>query len=291
MNKQLTKHIFSLFLFGSNGIVASYISLSSYEIVFFRTMLGGAFLALFFFLSKQTFTFTKHKKDFLFIVLSGISMGASWMFLYEAYDTIGISLACITYYCGPVIVMALSPFLFKERLNIQKLSGFIAVLFGIFLINGKLSGTSLSLWGFFCASMSAVTYSLMVIFNKKSESIKGIENSLIQLIISFLTVSAFIGIKTGFAIQLKPQDYIWLFVLGIVNTGFGCYLYFSSIGHLPVQTVAICGYLEALSAIVFAFLILKERMTSYQIIGGILILGGAVYAECFGANKRRLSKK
>ena len=40
-----------------------------------------------------------------------------------------------------------------------------------------------------------------------------------------------------------------IFILGQLNTGVGCYFYFSSIGYLPVQTVAICGYLEPLSLI------------------------------------------
>ena len=35
MNKSYFKYILALLLFGSNGIVASYISLTSYEIVFF----------------------------------------------------------------------------------------------------------------------------------------------------------------------------------------------------------------------------------------------------------------
>jgi drug/metabolite transporter (DMT)-like permease len=53
-------------------------------------------------------------------------------------------------------------------------------------------------------------------------------------------------------------------------------LYFSSIGHLPVQTVSILGYLEPLSALVFSVVLLRESFNAIQIIGAILILGGAV---------------
>ena len=51
-------------------------------------------------------------------------MGASWMFLYEAYQQIGVSLASLLYYCGPVIVMVLSPLIFKEKLTAPKAVGF-----------------------------------------------------------------------------------------------------------------------------------------------------------------------
>lgn len=68
-------------------------------------------------------------------------------------------------------------------------------------------------------------------------------------------------------------------ILGIVNTGIGCYLYFSPLVKLPVQTVAICGYLEPLSAVVFAAILLNERMTMIQIAGAACIIGGAMVGE------------
>lgn len=281
MKKEYAKYISALLLFGSNGIVASKINMSSYEIVFLRTMIGSIFLILLFCFGKRKVTFTKHNRDFLYIVLSGIAMGASWIFLYEAYALIGVSLASLAYYCGPVIVMILSPFLFKERLTGEKIIGFLIVLGGIFLVNGKLSGGALNRYGIFCGLMSAVMYSLMVIFNKKSETIKGFENSVIQLFISFLTAAVFVGFKTGYDIKISRDDVIWIIILGLVNTGIGCWFYFSSIGNISVQTVAVCGYLEPLSAVMLALIVLGETMTIPQIIGAIMIISGAVFSECF----------
>lgn len=40
MKRSYLKYFTALLLFGSNGIVASLIDLSSYEIVFLRTMIG-----------------------------------------------------------------------------------------------------------------------------------------------------------------------------------------------------------------------------------------------------------
>ena len=122
-------------------------------------------------------------------------------------------------------------------------------------------------------------YSFMVIFNKKATAITGLENSMLQLLISFLTVAIFVGFKQGFALQIPASSVLPVLFLGLVNTGLGCYLYFSSIGDLPVQTVAICGYLEPLSAVVFSMVILSETMLPLQILGAVLIVGGAVLAE------------
>ena len=279
MKTSYLKYIFALLLFGSNGIVASLIHLSSYEIVLLRTLIGSLLLIAIFFIAREKLTFYKYKTQSIFLAVSGIAMGTSWIFLYEAYDEIGVSLASLAYYCGPVIVMILSPFLFGEKLTRIKVCSFLIVLVGIFLVNGTAFENGVSVWGLACGLLSAVCYSLMVMFNKKANDITGLENSMLQLFMAFITVAIFVGIKQGYRMQIDTQSIIPILVLGLLNTGIGCYFYFSSIGKLPVQTVAICGYLEPLSAVVFSVIFLKETMLPIQIIGAVLIIGGAMLGE------------
>jgi len=279
MKTSYLKYIFALLLFGSNGIVASLIHLSSYEIVLLRTLIGSLLLIAIFFIAREKLTFYKYKTQSIFLAVSGIAMGTSWIFLYEAYDEIGVSLASLAYYCGPVIVMILSPFLFGENLTKIKVCSFLVVLVGIFLVNGTAFENGVSVWGLACGLLSAICYSLMVMFNKKANDITGLENSMLQLFVAFLTVAIFVGIKQGYRMEIDTQSIIPILVLGLLNTGIGCYFYFSSIGKLPVQTVAICGYLEPLSAVLFSVIFLKETMLPIQIIGAVLIIGGAMLGE------------
>ena len=90
---------------------------------------------------------------------------------------------------------------------------------------------------------------------------------------------SFVCFKQGLAIKTPSESILPIFILGLINTGIGCYFYFSSIGNLPVQTVAICGYLEPLSAVLFSMLFLKEAMLPLQIVGAVLILGGAIIGD------------
>ena len=79
-----------------------------------------------------------------------------------------------------------------------------------------------------------------------------------------------------------PMWQVWMLlviVLGVFNTGIGCYLFFSKLEKLPVQTVSILGYLEPLSAVALSVIILGESLTFIQTTGAVLIIGGAVYAE------------
>ena len=276
--KAYIKIILSGLIFGSNGIVASYIDLSSYEIVLTRTVVGGLSLLAICLITGKRLPVREHPGQALYVVLSGFAMGAGWMCLYEAYDEIGVGVGALLGNCGPVIVMMLSPLFFGEKLTAPKLTGFFTVLAGVFLLNGALDGT-LNPRGVFFGIMSSVFYAVMLISNKKATEIRGLENTTLQIISAFVAVAAFVVYRQGFSFSVQPSDVLPILVLGIVNTGFACYCYFSSVAWLPVQTVAVVGYLEPLSAVILGAVILREPMGVLKIIGAVLVLGGAFFAE------------
>lgn len=150
-------------------------------------------------------------------------------------------------------------------------------------VNGQALSQGRTSWGLICGVLSAIMYVIMVVFNKKAVSITGLENSMCQLIMSFITVTIFIGFKQGFSVNIMQGNIIPIMILGVVNTGIGCYFY--SISSLPVQTVSISRYLEPLSALIFSAAILGEKLSPIQIARAVLILGGAAFGELFRHNK------
>ena len=61
--KEYLKYILALFLFGSNGIIASSIFMKSYQIILLRTLLGSLLLLLIGSKSHAFKNLMKHKKD------------------------------------------------------------------------------------------------------------------------------------------------------------------------------------------------------------------------------------
>lgn len=287
MNRSHIKYISGLLLFGLNGIVSAKINLSSYEIVFFRTLFGGMFLLLLYLWinrnARKSMSETS-KKEYLYILLSGIFMGLSWIFLYEAYRRIGVGLSSITYYCGPVIVMLSSPFVFRKKISLKQFLCFIVVFAGILLVSlpGLSGKASVDAFGLFCGFASAFLHALMVIFTMKAPHITGLKNSMLQLVISFFTVAVFLPFEHGVHIPEDPHQWFWILFLSFINTGVGCYLYFSETAKLPVTSVSILGYLEPLSAVFFAVILLHEALSLPEIIGAVMILGGAIISELNG---------
>ncbi|WP_321972666.1 DMT family transporter [Paratractidigestivibacter sp.] len=289
MDNATKKYLLSLVLFGSNGIVANMIDLPSNLIVLVRVTLGAALLVALVALSRdarKNLQAPKHRRQAAYLATSGAALGVAWLFLFESYKHIGVGVASLLFYCGPVIVMALSPMIFKARLTAIKICGFAAVILGAFLVVGQGLGQGIAPMGLLLGAMSAVMYAVMVIFSKKVTDIGGAESSAIQLCGSFGAVAAYMvasALTGSLALPsmaaLANVNLAAVLCIGLVNTGFGCYLYFSSMGKLPVTRVAVCGYLEPLSAVVLSAVLLGEPMSAANVLGACLILGGAIWSE------------
>lgn len=279
MKKDYFLYILALLIFGSNGVVAHYIPLSSGETVYLRAAIGSVLLVLLFFLFGNRPTAQRHKKDSIFIILSGAAMAADWLLLFEAYDQIGVSLSLLINYCGPVLVLVLSAFVLKEKLTARKIAAALAAFFGVVLIGGKAAVSGVNAKGLFCAVLSAFAYCAMVLLNKLSKNVKGIENAALQLLSAAAVITVYTAFRGGLLVSIPKESIFFVLLLGVVNTGIGCFLYFSAASRLPAQSVAVCGYLEPLSAVVFSALILKETLFPLQILGAAFIIGGALFGE------------
>ncbi len=165
MRRAYLKYFAGLLVFGSNGVVASFIHLSSYEIVLLRSVLGGCLLLALFFATGHRFTFMHHKRDLLFISLSGVTMAVEWLLLFEAYAQIGVSLGMLINYTGSALVILFSPLFLKERITFPKIIALLAALLGAFFISGQAAAHGVSAWELLCAILSAVTYAIMVLTN------------------------------------------------------------------------------------------------------------------------------
>ena len=247
MNNGLFTYLAALLLFGSNGIIAAAIALPSSDIVLLRTFLGALSLVTILAITQRhKLQAPSRPREAAALLLSGAALGASWIFLFRAYQTIGVGVSSLLYYCGPIIVMALSPFIFGEKLTGSKIAGFIAVACGAFLIAAQGLGGNMPIAGIVCGIASAFCYALMVIASKGAPHIEGLENSALQLSAAFVTALVLTLVTQGAPSFFSPGiaagiDWRAVAMLGVVNTGIGCLLYFSAVAKLPVQTVAVVG--------------------------------------------------
>ena len=278
-NFYLFLYLLSLAVMGSNGIVASFINLSSIDIVFLRTVIGSIVLIIACLIMREKFNCLHDLHDAIFLLLSGFSLGAGWIFLFEAYRTIGVSIATLLYYLGPMIAMILSPIFFGEKLTEEKITGAIIVAFGIVLLNGKINGDITKFNGIICGFIAGLLYAAMVILNKHIKYADGLENTTCQIVASFFLILIYMTFKSGIHIKISGLEWIPVLWIGIINTGINCIFYYSSITKLSMSTVAILSYVDPVAAVVLSMVILGERLTPLQTLGSFLVISGALYSQ------------
>ena len=84
---------------------------------------------------------------------------------------------------------------------------------------------------------------------------------------------------------MKAAGWVCLLVVGLVHTGVTYCLYFSSLKELPGQKAAILSYIDPLVAVVISVTVLRESMTAWQALGGLLILGFTLWNELGNGKK------
>lgn len=281
--------VLAMIIYGSIGVFVKNIPMDSVTMVLTRTFVGGIFILALLFIKREKVDRGLLKKNLSLLLLSGMSMGASWIFLFKAYEYTTVSMATLTYYLAPVMLLILSPLVLKERLTMNKIIGILAAMVGMVLANGSLVGGIDPRKGLIFGLLSAVFYTLMMVLNKfLQEGLSGLVITFIQLGAAFLVILLYI-IFIGRNEYILPdgRGLVYLAILCILHTGIACYLYFSAVQKLAGQSIALCSYIDPLSALVFSALFLGERLGFLQLIGAILILGGAAYGEL--ADRREIS--
>ncbi|MFI3171360.1 MAG: DMT family transporter [Eubacteriales bacterium] len=272
--------IVAMLIWGSIGLFVKEIPLLSTEIVMARVIFGAIFLGTVLIFKKEKSSRKAYRKNLSILILSGISMVLNWMFLFEAFKHTTVSSATLVYYTAPIIVILLSQILFKERLTIAKVIGVCCSFIGMILVNFTGGSEEVTLIGFVLAFMAAFFYAGVMILNKYVKGMYGIEITLMQLVGAAIVIIPFVVLThEGEWVMPSTTIIVLLIVVGVLHTGVACFLYFSSIQKLPAQSVALCSYIDPVSAILLSAIVLQEQLVGLQIIGAILILGGAAMGE------------
>lgn len=276
-------YILSMLIFGTNGILVHHISLASSQIILMRTLIGGLLLTLIVLL-RGGFDRAGIRADLLPLLLGGSVLGLNWVALFEAYRQLNVSLATLIYYVGPILVLLFSPVLFREKLNSRKITSVVLVAVGLVCISGSIALRGMSMRGLLTAVVSALFYAAVIIFNKRITHTGGLQTAALELDIAFVIVLIYMMLTVGLP-HPAVSDIPWIAVIGLVNTGLAYLLYFSGLQKLPAQSAALISYVDPVSALVFSALFLHETMTPVQILGAVLIIGGAVFGELKSRNQ------
>ncbi len=271
----------SMIIWGTLGVFTRQIALSSGALALCRALMAALLLGGYLLLRRQKIDVSSAGRELLLLLASGVAMGVNWVLLFEAYRYTTISLATLSYYFAPVLVTAISPILFRERLTPKQIVCFVMSTLGLCLIIGPAgSGEGRDGIGILFGLGAACLYATVVLMNKSIKTVTGIPRTFLQMLGAILVLAPYVALSGGWQWEgMTDLGWVCLAVVGLVHTGLAYCLYFGSLGHMSGQSAAILSYIDPLVAVLISFFVLGETMTPLQLVGGGLILGFTLYNE------------
>ena len=282
----ITAIVFAIYEPASKLIAAEF---SPFAICGIRFFIGGLMFLPFsiFEIKKQkiNLTFTDHLKmvglGILFICIS------MTMLQFAIKLSSSPALIAIIFSGNSLITIVISAFVLKERFTSKKIAallicvvGFVICSWNSFMAKGELTAILL-------AVMSALTFSIYTILNKKMLK-KASGNILIGFSFMYgsvilLAVNMIMGSKIVIADSVGVGSIIMMLFLGFVVTGFGYWAYFRALRHSA--TMASLSFLIKPALSPFVALILNAIPVSWPIIIGLVLVLGGSYIVSYSDKK------
>ncbi len=274
------KYIIAVVLYGTIGMFLRYVSLPSEIVAMCRGLIGSVFIFIYMKVTHREIDRESIKRNKKWLILGGICLGLNWVFLFSAYIKTTVAIASLCNYMAPVIVILIAPFVLHEPLDKRKLPCVFLAFIGIVLVSGVWEGTIGSVSGIIMGLLGALCFVGVIICNRKLKEISPLDKSLIQLIMSVMVILPFVLTKNiGGPLEIDLRSVLIILMMGIINTGLAYVFYFGGMSTLPVQEVAILGYLEPVVSVLCSVFFLHEHMGVFGWIGTVLVIGATLTSE------------
>lgn len=215
----------------------------------------------------------------LFLILSGLSTGASWLCYFKALQLGDVNKVAPIDKSSTVLTILLAFISLGEPVSIPQALGVVGIGVGTLLMIAKKEvedGKPHSKAWLVYAFLSAVFASLTSIFGKIGvENVESNLGTAIRTIVVLVMawVMVFVtGEQKGIR-SIGKKSWVFLFLSGI-TTGLSWLCYYRALQDGPASVVVPIDKLSILVTIVFSWIVLKEKLTPKAAVGLVLILAG-----------------
>ena len=218
-------------------------------------------------------------KTLLFLILSGLATGGSWLCYFKALQLGDVNKVTPIDKSSTVLTMILAFIFLGERLSITKLLGMIGIGVGTYLMIMKKEDIQKEVsnrrWMFY-AILSAILASLTAILGKVG--IIGVESNLgtairtiVVLIMAWIIV--FVTHKQHEVKHIDSKSWFFIVLSGI-TTGLSWLCYYKALQEGDASLVVPIDKLSILVTIGFSYMFLKEKLTKKSASGLVIMVGG-----------------
>lgn len=219
-------------------------------------------------------------RSLLFLVLSGIATGASWICYFKALSVGDVNKVTPVDKSSTVLTVLLAIIVFRETDNLAaKLAGTALLGVGIFLMieRREPGGAKMGAWLLY-AALSAVFAALTSILAKIG--ISGVESNAgtairtgVVLVMAWAIV--FLRGETKELKRLDRRDALFIFLSGLA-TGASWICYYYAIQKGDVSVVVPVDKMSVLVTVGFSYFVLHEKLSKRGLAGLVLMTAGTL---------------
>ena len=262
-------------------------SLNSFQVLSISSLFAAAFLLV---VNIATGNIKKLKsytaKDYLTSVLIGLP-GAFlyYVFYYTGTSFMPASQAFIVNYLWPIMSVLFACIILKEKMTAVKIIALLCSFAGVIIVVGK------DLFGFewqtligagFCA-LGAVSYGIFTALNQKSSYDK--RNSLMIAFFSTFVLTTAINLASGNMPSLSGVQVLGIAWNGIVSIGIANTSWQLALESKDTAKISNLAYITPFLSLIWTWLILKEQISVFSLIGLAVIMLGILIQIKFGKKK------
>ena len=220
-------------------------------------------------------------KTFLFLILSGLSTGGSWLCYFKALQLGDVNKVVPIDKSSTILTMILAFIFFNEKITINMVIGMIGIAIGTYLMIQKKEKAEKIVKGkawLIYALLSALFASLTSILGKVG--IENVESNLgtairtiVVLVMAWIIV--FATKKQRDVKKIDKRSLIFLILSGVA-TGASWLCYYKALQDGLASIVVPIDKLSILVTVLFAYIFLKEKLSKKSLLGLILIIVGTL---------------
>jgi drug/metabolite transporter (DMT)-like permease len=217
-------------------------------------------------------------KPILISVATGICYAVMLYGFLGAVAFIPINTAILIYFIHPLLVGLLAVWFGDERVTVKKIAALIAAFSGLGLAVGFSFG-SLNLAGVGLATLATITCVFVIMGNGLAVKQAGGLVVVMYMMLSAAVTLAFMFLMFGtFALPVTTTG--WLGFAGVaIGSTIGTLAFFCAVPRIGMVRATMISNVEPLLGIIFAVLILGEKISLAQGIGIAMVLASIVAVE------------
>ncbi len=220
-------------------------------------------------------------RTLLFLVLSGLATGASWLCYFRALQIGDVNQVTPVDKSSTILTMILAFLILGEPISPAKIGCMVLIFAGTLLMiapkpaeKSASSGRSWLIYALLSAFFAALTSILGKI------GISGIDSNLgtaIRTIVVLVMawVMVFVAGKQTQLAHIRPKSWIFLCISGVA-TGASWLCYYRALQGGPASVVLPIDKLSILVTLAFSRFVLKEKLSSRALCGLVLLTAGTL---------------